>query len=258
MSKIENKIIVITGTSSGIGKYLADYFSKNNTVIGLCRTESENSIRCDLSNPDDVENAVNTIKEKYGQVDILINNAGYGLTGAVETVTDEEIRRIFEVNFFSALSLIRKILPLMKSGSKIINVSSACALFALPFKSMYCASKSALSMLSYSLKMELAPSNIQVTAICPGDVQTPFTTNRKSNYTTNKRYSDSIKATDEKLAKRNSKRMSLNYAGKKMAKIIEKKRLKPTYIVGNKHKFLFALSKIFPQSLFLYFTRKFM
>lgn len=258
MSKLENKVIVITGSSSGIGKYLASYFKNGNTIVGLCRTESENSIKCDLSSPLDVENAVDIIKEKYGRVDILINNAGYGLTGAVETVTDEEIRRIFEVNFFSALSLIRHLLPLMPSGGKIINVSSACALFALPFKSMYCASKSALSMLSYSLKMELATSNIEVTAICPGDVKTPFTTNRKSNYTTNERYNDAIKNTDEKLAKRNNKRMSLDYAGKKIAKIIEKKRFKPTYIIGNKHKFLYFLSKIFPQSTFLYFTRKFM
>ena len=255
---IKDKIIVITGSSSGIGKYLTSYFCKNNTVVGLCRTECENSIVCDLSSPSDVENAVKNIEEKYGRVDILINNAGYGLTGAVETVTDEEIRRIFEVNFFSALSLIRKIIPIMPKGGKIINVSSACALFALPFKSMYCASKSALSMLSYSLKMELVDCGIDVTAICPGDIQTPFTTNRKSNYTTNERYNDAIKNTDEKLAKRNNKRLSLDYAGKKMAKIIEKNKLKPMYIVGNKHKFLYFLSKIFPQSVFLYFTKKFM
>ena len=253
---MKDKIIVISGSSSGIGKYLMSYYGSDNTVIGLCRSGGENSIVCDISSISDIENAVSQIKEKYGKVDVLINNAGYGLTGACETLKDDEIKKIFDVDLMGAIYLTKKILPLMQEGGKIINISSACALFPLPYRTMYCASKAGMSMFSHGLKMELKRAKIDVTAICPGDIKTPFTKNRLHDYDTNERYLDEMIRADKKVEGKYEKRMELEYACKKIIKIINKKKYKPEYIVGNKYKVLYFFKRILPLSLYLRFTRK--
>ena len=253
---MENKIIVISGSSSGIGKYLMEYYGKNNTVIGLCRSGGENAIVCDVSSVTDIENAVTAIKEKHGRVDVLINNAGYGLTGACETLKDEEIKKIFDVDLMGAIYLTKKILPIMNDCGKIINISSACALFPLPYRTMYCASKAGLSMFSHGLRMELKRAKIDVTAICPGDIKTPFTKNRLHDYDTNERYKDEMIRADKKVENKYEKRMELDYACKKIVRIIDKKKYKPEYIVGRKYKVLYFFKRILPLSLFLRFTRK--
>ena len=254
--KISGKIIVITGASSGIGKRLKDYFQRENTVISLSRTAKSPDIECDLCDERAIDRAANRIIEKFGKVDILINNAGYGLYGAAELLTDEQIEKQFSANLTGAILLTKKLLPVMHSGSKIINVSSACALFPLPFRTMYCASKAGLSMFSNGLKMELAPYGIDVTAICPGDVKTTFTKNRVKNYATNDRYGERISVADGKISARENKRMPEDYAVGKIIKIVEKGKYKPMYIVGGKYKLLYFLYRVTPHSLFMSVTRK--
>ena len=253
---MKDKIIVITGSSSGIGKYLLDYFSKDNTVIGLCRSGGENAIVCDISSNADLDNAVACIKEKYGRVDMLINNAGYGLTGACEMLKDEEIKKIFDVDLMGAIYLTKRILPLMQKGGKIINISSACALFPLPYRTMYCSVKAGMNLWSQGLTMELIDAQIAVTSVCPGDIKTPFTTNRIHDYATNERYGDAMQRADKKVERNYNSRMELSYAGKKIAQICEKDKLRPMYIVGAKYKFLYFLKRIFPLSTFMHFTKK--
>lgn len=255
---MKDKVIVITGSSSGIGKYLSEYFSLNNTVIGLCRSGGENAIVCDISSNSDLDNAVEQIKTKYGKVDMLINNAGYGLTGACEMLSDEEIKKIFDVDLMGAIYLTKRILPLMDRGAKIINISSACALFPLPYRTMYCSVKAGMNLWSQGLTMEVKDAGIQVTSICPGDIKTPFTTNRKSDYATNERYGDAMQRADKKVENKYNSRMELDYAGSIIAKICKKKKLKPMYIVGAKYKILYFLKRIFPLSTFMYFTSKLM
>ena len=257
--KITGKVIVITGGTSGIGKLMVQHYrASGNVVVNLarsCNTEGDD-ITCDVSNHDSVVNAFNIIKDKYGKVDILINNAGYGISGAVEMLDDEQVEKQFAVNFMGVYRAIKYALPLMSSGGKIVNISSACALFALPFRGMYCASKSAVNMLSYSLREELRPYNISVTAICPGDIKTEFTKNRVKNFATNERYGERIRLADEHISNREHKRMSPEYAVEKIEKVIAKKKYKPFYIIGNKYKFLYALKRIFPLSTILWGTGK--
>lgn len=258
MAKTEQKIIVITGGTSGIGKKLVEFYSKENTVINLSRSciSDERNIKCDVSSLDDVKNAFMQIKERYGRVDVLINNAGYGVSGAVEHLTDEQVERQFAVNFMGVYRCCKYALPLMDKGAKIVNISSACAIFPLPFRSMYCASKSAVSMLSHSLREEVRPYGISVTAICPGDIKTEFTKNRVKNFDTSERYGERIRKADEHIAKREHKRMSVEYATKKIISIIDKKRFKPFYIVGKKYKLLYTLYRVFPLSVILRATGK--
>ncbi len=253
MSKLNGKIIVITGGTSGIGRHMAGEFCKNNTIVNLARScgEETGGIRCDVSSEADVKAAFDIVRERYGRVDILINNAGYGVSGAAELLSDKEVNRIFDVNFMGVFRCVKYALPLMSAGGKIVNISSACAIFPLPFRSMYCASKAAVSMFSHSLREEVRPYGIDVTAICPGDIRTEFTKNRVKNFTTNDRYGDRIKAADDHISAREHKRMSVDYACGKIEKIIAKKRYRPFYIVGGKYRFLYALYRIFPLGVIL-------
>lgn len=253
MKKPVGKIIVITGGTSGIGRHMVNTFSSDNTVVNLarsCDTDDVN-IKCDVSVETDVIAAFGLIKERFGRIDILINNAGYGVSGAVELLSDEEVRRVFEVNFMGVYRCVKYALPLMDRGAKIVNISSACAIFPLPFRSMYCASKAAVSMLSHSLREEVRPYGIDVTAICPGDIKTEFTKNRIKNFTTSDRYGDRIRKADDHISQREHKRMDVDYACRRIEKIIAKKRYKPLYLVGKKYKFLYALYRLLPLNVIL-------
>ncbi|MDD3397046.1 MAG: SDR family NAD(P)-dependent oxidoreductase [Clostridia bacterium] len=250
--------VVITGGTSGIGKALTEKFLKQGAKVIILARSVENScgIKCDLSNEDEIAKAFKEIEKSYGKIDILINNAGYGISGATELITPAEARKIFDVNFFGTLFCIQNALPLMQKGGKIINISSACAFFALPFRTLYCASKSAVSMLSNSIRMELNCAGIQVCAICPGDIKTNFTKNRVKHFDTNIRYGNRIKNATENIDRNEEKRMPLTYASDKIFQIINKPKLKPQYIIGKKYKFLYFLYKIFPLNWFLKSTNK--
>lgn len=173
------------------------------------------------------------------------------MSGAIELIEENEIRKEYEVNVLGAIFVIQEAIPLMTKNGKIINISSACALFPLPFRAFYCSSKSAVSMLSDCLRMELSKTNLQVTAICPCDIKTEFTKNRVKNFKTNERYNDSIKLSAEKIDNAQDKRMSLDKAIKIITKIISKKNLKPQYVMGLRNKMLYQVQKFFPKGLVL-------
>lgn len=242
--------IVITGASSGIGKGLKEFYKQlGHRVVGISR--SNDDYLCDVSDKKRLKEVFSHIKEDLGQIDILINNAGFGLSGAIELIEENEIRKEYEVNVLGAIFVIQEAIPLMSKNGKIINISSACALFPLPFRAFYCSSKSAVSMLSDCLRMELSKTNLQVTAICPCDIKTEFTKNRVKNFKTNERYNDSIKLSAEKIDNAQDKRMSLDKAIKIITKIISKKNLKPQYVMGFRNKMLYQVQKFFPKGLVL-------
>ena len=245
------KIVLITGASSGIGLKLKEFYAKQgDIVLNISRNAGQDDFNfsCDISNYNNLENVFKEIIQKYTHIDILINCAGYGISGASELISDEDSKKIFDVNFFGTYKLIKLCLPYMKANGKIINISSACALFPLPYRTLYCASKSAVTMFSECLRMELLPTKIQVTNICPGDIKTNFTKNRIKIFETNERYKDRINKAVLKVDKNEHKRMSADYAVKKIFKICEKKKLKPRYIIGNKYKLFYVLQKVFPKS----------
>lgn len=250
---LKNKIIVITGGTKGIGKELVKLFSPDNTVINLARScgDGENEIVCDVTNEAQVKTAFETIKARFGKIDVLVNNAGYGLSGAIEMLPTEKLDEQFAVNLSGVQRCLRYALPLMGKGGRVVNVSSVCAIFPLPYRGMYCASKAALSSMTFALREELRPVGIRVTAICPGDTKTSFSANRDKVFDTNARYGDRIKKADDRISAREDKRMSPERVGKKIAKLISKGSYKPFYIVGAKYKLLYAAYRVVPLSVIL-------
>lgn len=256
----KEKIVVITGASSGIGEELKMLYEKvGHIVINLSRSckEDNNNFKVDVSKKEQVENAFVKIFYLYGKIDILINCAGYGVFGAIELTSEEKSRQIFDVNYFGTLWCCQEALKYMQKGARIINISSACALYSLPFRSMYCASKSAVNMLSYGLRMELKNYGIDVTCICPGDIKTNFSKNRDITLKTNDKYGQRIEKSVNQINQREHLRMDKEKAVKKIYKICNKKHTKSMYIVSVKYKILYFFTRFVSQNTVLKMTNKF-
>ena len=256
MSKKENcgKVAVITGGSSGIGleilKKLNECGYKTVCVSRSCPNEETDFFECDLSDSEQTEKTATAIKEKYPIINLIVNNAGLGISGATELLPEEQIRYVMEVDYFAPLIFTRSLLSAVPRGGKIVMISSACALFALPFRNVYCSAKAALNMLSYGLRMELSKSGIKVVTVCPGDIKSGFTENRIKNTRTNERYGESVLSAQQKVDTREHKRMNVGKAGGKIAKICMKKS-RALYIIGAKYKFFYFCSKIFSQNFMI-------
>lgn len=253
----KDKVVVITGASSGIGKALAEKYKEQGfSVVGISRTQLNGGYSADITNFDEVKKAFDNIKKTYGKIDILINNAGYGVSGATELIDNCEIKREYDVNIIGQINCYKCAMPLMDKGGKIIFISSACALFPLPYRSLYCSSKAGVHMLSLSLSMECKPLGIEVVSICPGDTKTNFTKNRVKNFQTNERYKNRVENATLALDSRENKRMSVEKVCSKIYKISQKKKNKPFIIIGAKYKFLHFMMRFMPTKVLLFFTER--
>ncbi len=242
--RIEKRTIVITGASSGIGLGLKEIFqSKGDTVIDISLNGEDYS--CDVADHKKLKSIFDEIYKEYGEIDMLITCAGYGLSGAIELLKEEDAEKQFDVNFFGTANACKYAIPMMKKNGKIVIISSATAIFPVPFKAYYCSSKAAVDSFAQCLKMELSQTKIQVTSICPGDIKTNFSNNRVKIYETNERYGKSVELSTKPTEKTEKRRMSPSYATKKIYQICEKKHFKPRYIVGRQYKMFNFARKVF-------------
>ena len=168
-----DNVALVTGGSSGIGRAAVDVFRAHGwKVFSFSRRDG-----VDITDAAAVAAAVGRIVEGEGRIDALVNNAGVGIFGAAEETSIEDIRRIMEVNFIAAASLVQAVLPQMRrqGGGRIVNVASLAASFPLPYQSFYSASKAALLAWTRALDGEVSRFGIHAVAVCPGDVRTGFT-----------------------------------------------------------------------------------
>jgi NAD(P)-dependent dehydrogenase (short-subunit alcohol dehydrogenase family) len=179
------KTVFITGSSSGFGKDTADQFLKMgwNVVATMRNPEGEGKqenlliTKLDVTKPKTIEDSVNLAIERFGSIDVLINNAGYGSAGVIEAASDKTINDQFDVNLFGVIRMIKAVLPHMRKQNSglIINVSSLVGKVAFPYLSLYNASKFALEGLTDALQFELNPLVIKLKLIEPGSYrQTKF------------------------------------------------------------------------------------
>lgn len=181
---INPKVILVTGASSGIGRECARVlYARSHIVYGASRNPARalwKTIALDITDNESVTRAVARIIAEQGRIDVLVNNAGIVLAGAVEDTSIDEAQRQFDTNFFGALRLIHAVLPAMRAQNNglIVNVSSLAGRLGLPFQGLYSASKFALEGLTESLRPEVAAFGIEVVLVEPGDIATSVVENR--------------------------------------------------------------------------------
>ncbi|KFE71407.1 SDR family oxidoreductase [Hyalangium minutum] len=173
------KTVLITGASSGFGKATAELFAARGwNVIATMRTPQELPgtfvTPLDVQKPETIRAAIDAGLTRFGRIDAVVNNAGYGAFGVFELTPDEKVREQFEVNVFGVMNVVRAVLPHFRAnkGGCIVNVSSGAGVFALPMISLYNASKFALEGFSESLSYELGALGIRVKIVEPGGVIT--------------------------------------------------------------------------------------
>lgn len=176
-----SKVVCITGASSGIGKSVGEYLvTKGYRVFGTSRTPEKYAaskfplFALDVRDHDSVKRLVDKIIVEAGRIDVLINNAGVGITGPVEETPEAEIKDAFETNFYGPLKMIQAVLPLMRAQKSglIINVTSIAASMGLPYRGFYSASKAALEIITETLRMETKQFGIECANVAPGDFAT--------------------------------------------------------------------------------------
>lgn len=181
------KTVLITGASSGIGQATALYFAERGwNVAATMRSPDKSDLgnshprirtfRLDVTDDASIATAIAEATNAFGRIDVLVNNAGYGLMGPFEALTDAQIRRQFETNVFGLMAVTRAILPLMRDqgGGRIVNVASVAGRVSVPLYSVYCATKWAVEGFSESLWLETRRHNIKIKIIEPGFIRTDF------------------------------------------------------------------------------------
>lgn len=195
MSFLYGRVALVVGASSGMGKACAEYLrDQGYYVYGTSRRAAfpeDDSYRqekgfltmipLDVTDDDSIQKAVDFVIAQEGQINVLLNCAGYGLSGAIEDISREEAQHIFDTNMIGMMMVCREVLPHMRAQRRglIVNIGSVAGLFALPFQSMYSATKYAVEAMTEALRMEVKPFGIKVSLIDPGDICTGFTKARQ-------------------------------------------------------------------------------
>lgn len=256
------KVILVTGGSSGIGRATANHLaSKGNIVYGTSR-KAENGqqldnftlVQMDVTNLDSIDIAVNYIIQKEGRIDVLINNAGLGMIGPLESTSIDKIREVFETNIFGVLNVCKAVIPFMREKNKgnIINITSIGGIISLPYRGIYCSSKFAVEGFSEALSMEVRKFNIHVTIVEPGDFKTNINENRRIAASANSSiYSDEFNRIMSLVNEEVSSSREPIVLAKQINKILNKKKPGLRYKIGTPmQRFSVFLKRILPSRLF--------
>jgi short-subunit dehydrogenase len=200
---IQDKVVIITGASEGIGLATARLFAQEGAKVALAARSADTlhtivnelhaqdheaiAVPTDMRNRDAIEAMVDSVFQQYGRIDILINNAGQAVRGHVANVDIDQFRQVFELNVLGPVQAMQALIPKMRQngGGLIINVSSDVTNMHLPVISAYAATKAALNMISNTAREELAAENIRITTMFPRQTATDFGKNSLATPTTN-------------------------------------------------------------------------
>ncbi len=189
MSSIENKVVLVTGASSGLGKELALALVRRGARVAATFRRQDQAdaftssaagrglgVLLDVTDPATIEQGVAKVLEQFGHIDVLANNAGAGLVGAIEETSEEDAQRLFDVNFFGGLRMIRAVLPSMRAqrSGRILQFSAIGGFAGVPGLGVYAAAKAATDILGEGLAKELAPLGINTTVLTIGIFETEF------------------------------------------------------------------------------------
>jgi short-subunit dehydrogenase len=262
------KVVLITGASSGLGKSMAEYLSdKGYSIYGTSRFPNKYKspkkytlLPLNINNELSIINVVKQIFTKEKKIDILINNAGLGITGPAEETDIKKMQDNFNTNFFGPIKLMQEVIPHMRinQGGVIINITSVAGYMGLPFRGSYSASKAAMEIFTESIRMEVKKFGIIISTLAPGEYATNIASRRyhspinKGPY--EKVYKESLRKMNDDVNSGNDP----NEVAKAIFKIINTKSPKVHYKVGAWfQKFSIFLKKILPDFLFEKILMKF-
>ena len=249
-------IAVVTGGSSGIGlQTCLALKTRGCKVYEFSRhgaaTEGVTHLDCDVSREEQFAVAVQEVVRREGRIDILVNNAGFGISGAAEFTDNAQAKRLLDVNLFGAVNGCKAILPVMRAQGKgrIVNLSSVAAPCAIPFQAWYSVSKAAVSTYTAALAGEVKPFGVSVTAVMPGDIRTGFTAAREKSPVGDDVYQGRIAKSVAVMEHDEETGMDPSVAGKRIASIALKPKVKQEYSIGFKYQFFCILARILPCAL---------
>ena len=263
------QIILVTGASSGFGEITASLLKKNGHIVyGTSRKETADTpegvrmIRMDVTDTASIHKAISRIISEQGSLDTVVNNAGVGISGALELATDEEISWQMDTNFMGMTRVCSAVLPYMRKAGKgkIINISSIGGIIAVPFQGFYSASKFAVEGYSEALAAEAYPFGIRICLVEPGDFKTNFTANRNVSPATlrhkdyGKTFIRCMKVIEE-AEKEGADPIKLARA---VCKLVEAEKPAFRTIIGPRGQVLFAkVKRILPDRFIQYIVRTF-
>ncbi len=256
-----SKVVLITGGSSGIGKSIGEFLHQKGFIVyGTSRNPEriQNSVfplvSLDVRDVNSIQNAIAEVISKSGRIDVVINNAGVGITGPIEEIPTQEIRNHFDTNFFGPIEVMKAVLPQMRTQKTglIINITSIAGYMGLPYRGIYSASKGALELITEALRMETKSFGIHITNIAPGDFATNIAAGRYhapvikgSAYEIP--YGNTLKSMDEHVDSGSNP----NEMAEAVYKIIETSKPKIHYKVGAfMQKFSIVLKRILPDTVY--------
>lgn len=203
---MQQKVILVTGGSSGIGKTICQYLTaKGFKVYGTSRKAQEDLgfplLSIDVNDDQSVKAGIELLLMKEGRIDVLINNAGIGMMGAIEDSIPKDSLKVFETNVFGPLRTIQAVLPAMRAqhAGLIINVGSIAGYMGLPYRGIYSATKASLGMITEALRMELRPYNVKACVLDPGDYSTSIAQHRQVSIPEHSPYKSSVIALEKMI-----------------------------------------------------------
>lgn len=247
------KTLVLTGGSSGIGRATCVLFAQRGwQVFELSRhgkTETHiTHIYCDVCHEESVRDAVAQVLAQTDHIDVVISNAGFGISGAVEFTTIDEAKKQFDVNFFGAVRVVQAVLPQLRKqqGGRIIFTSSVAAALSIPYQAFYSSCKAALNALALALQNEVRTYDISVCVLMPGDVATGFTAAREKSEQGAAVY-PRIRSAVSAMEKDEKNGLSPETIARQFYRIAVCRRPKPQYIGGALYKLFMVIDWLLPK-----------
>ena len=263
-----SKVIIVTGASSGFGKAIAERLAvAGHKVYGICRRAMGETtgiiyLQGDVRDSRRMAELVEEVYAREGRIDVLVNNAGMGIGGAIELATEEEYRTQVETNFYGCVNVCQRVLPYMRQqrAGKIINLSSIGGVMGLPYQGFYSASKFAIEGFSEALSAEVKGFGIQVSMVEPGDFATNFTASRRNSEATLKdpEYGPIFSRSLSLIEKEENGGLKPEKLAKTVEKIINARRPRLRYVVANLEQwFSVVLKRICPGNWFVDILRSY-
>ncbi len=244
-----NKVAIVTGGTSGIGLAAVKALREQGcTVYALSR---HGDVVCDVSEEQSARAAVQAVLEKEGRIDVLVNCAGFGISGAAELTPLETAKKQLDVNLFGTANMVNAVIPAMRrqGGGRIVNVGSVAGFVPIPFQTWYSASKAAVQSYTMAMGNELRPFGITLSAVLPGDTKTGFTAARSKIDDPENLYQGRIQRSVARMEHDEQTGVPAERVGKLIARVALKKRAKPLYIPGLGYNAVNVLMRLLPSGI---------